>query len=75
MANGVVNYSTCAFLLGRRGVLYLVRPNGKQEKMGLALRQGKLWLWDRKASVWHEMPDVIPTTAGHAVTICALRVE
>ena len=72
---GVVNSATCAFIFGKRGVLYLVRPNGKKEKMGLALRKGKLWLWDRKTSTWHEVPDVLPTTAGHAITICAMRVD
>lgn len=71
----MVESTTCAFLFGRKGVLYLVRPNGKKEKLGMALRKGKLWFWDRKASTWREMPDVVPTTAGHAVTICAMRVD
>ena len=71
----VINSTTCAFLFGRKGVLYLMRPNGQRVKTGLALRQGKIWFWDRKASIWREVPDVIPTTAGHAVTICALRVD
>ena len=71
----VVKSTMCAFLIGRKGVLFLVRPNGKKVKLGLAIRQGKLWCWDRPASTWHEVPDVIPTTAGHAVTICVLRVD
>ena len=65
----------CAFLIGRKGVLYLVRANGKRVKLGVALRQGKFWFWDRTTSTWHKLPDVIPTTAGHAVSIMALRVD
>lgn len=71
----VIHSTTCAFLFGRKGVLYLARPNGKQVKTGIALRQGKLWFWDRQVSIWREVPDIIPTTTGHAISICALRVD
>jgi len=67
--------NSCAFLIGRKGVLYLVRASGKHVKLGVALRQGKLWFWDRSTSTWHKLPDVIPTTAGHAVSMVALRVD
>lgn len=74
MTTGVLQ-SNCAFLFGRKGVLYLVHANGKREKMGMALRQGKLWFWHHRTSTWVEFPDVVPTTTGHAIMITAMRVD
>jgi hypothetical protein len=63
----------CGFIIGRKGILYLVRESGKKTKLGLAIRGSCLMAFDKFTSTWHEVPGTIMTTSGEAVHVSVLR--
>lgn len=57
------------FLVGRGGVVFLVRENGKKIKCGFRFHEGCIEVFDRLTSSWYPLPESLVSQRGGAISV------
>ena len=48
-----------SFQIQAKGKVVMIRPDGRITQTGLAIRDGKIWFFDRVKSEWVEFPTLL----------------
>lgn len=67
--------SSVSFIVGRGGVVHLVRESGSRQKCGFRFREGHIEVFDRQAHEWYRMPDSLLSQRGGVVSIIVFDEE
>ena len=58
-----------SFLIGRSGIVFLVRESGRRQKCGFRFHKGHIEVFDRQASQWHPLPESLVSQRGGVISV------
>lgn len=63
------------FKIGRKGILYLLRENGRRQKCGIRFVNGHIEVFDHQTRGWHILPEQLTSQKGGVISIAVFDEE